>query len=383
MGMFDQLFSDDPNNAAYLALASGLLGGKGSLNSIFGSSIMGAQNAYSGAADSQMRRLQQKAQIGDLAAQEQLRKAQAEKLARAEADQEAFRQALLSRGSPQMKSAQAALAGGGGPTVANAANMTPADPAAQMGFDALKYRQISPLDFLKMQQKDTTPIKLGANEKLLQPGTYKELATNEKPEKPTTDFANYQEAQKGGFSGSFLDYQLALKKAGASSVSVNTGEKGLKNELAIKQDFRTEPIYKDYSEMVSAYKQIKAGINQATPIGDLTTATKIMKLLDPTSVVRESELGMAMAATGRMDRLKNFVDLQIKGQKLTPQQRKEFGDLADELYDAAGQAYNQKRSEYEGIGKRYELNMTGLGPVHKPVRAAKSIREQADAIIGQ
>jgi hypothetical protein len=374
MGLFDSLFSDNPNDAAYLALASGLLGGKGSFNSILGNSLAGAQGAYSGAADRGLKNQMTKMQIEEVA-----RKLKAQQ--QAEADQESFRETLAKQGSPLMQASQAALAGGGGPTLSNAANMPRVDPTQSLMFEAMKSRQMSPLDYVKLTQKDTAPIKLGPDERLLQPGTFKELASNPRHEKATTDFANYQEAVKGGFTGTFLDYQLALKKAGASSVSVNTGEKGLKNELAIKQDFKTEPIYKDYSEMVSAYKQIKAGINQATPIGDLTTATKIMKLLDPTSVVRESELGMAMAATGRMDRLKNFVELQVKGQKLTPQQRQEFGTLADELYDAAGQAYNQKRSEYENIANRYELNTEGLGPKHKPVMKAKSVRAQADAIL--
>jgi hypothetical protein len=40
--------------------------------------------------------------------------------------------------------------------------------------------------------------------------------------KATNEFKNYQEALKGGFQGSFVDYQLALKKAGASNTVVNT-----------------------------------------------------------------------------------------------------------------------------------------------------------------
>lgn len=208
------------------------------------------------------------------------------------------------------------------------------------------------------------------------------IIENPKPIEPKKQPNSYEEwllAKEDGYKKSYADW--VKEKTPKTEVSVNTGEKGFKNELALKSDFRAEPIYKDYSEMVSAYKQIKAGIAQGNPIGDLTTATKIMKLLDPTSVVRESELGMAMAATGRMDRLKNFVDLQIKGHKLTTQQRQEFGTLADELYDAAGQAYNQKYSEYENIGKRYQLNTEGLGPKHAPVRK-KSVRQEADAIIG-
>jgi len=100
-----------------------------------------------------------------------------------------------------------------------------------------------------------------------------------------------------------------------------------------------------------------------TPIGDVAGATKVMKLLDPGSVVRETELGIAMAAAGRMDRLNNYFNNMMTGQKLTPTQREDFKALSNELYAAAGQAYNQKRSEYEQFGNAYgfkNLN-TALG----------------------
>jgi len=84
-----------------------------------------------------------------------------------------------------------------------------------------------------------------------------------------------------------------------------------------------------------------------------------MKLLDPSSVVRESELGIAMAAGGRMDRLQNYFNNMMTGQKLTPQQRDDFQKLSNELYAAAGQAYNQKRAEYMQMGDAYGFKNLG------------------------
>jgi hypothetical protein len=94
-------------------------------------------------------------------------------------------------------------------------------------------------------------------------------------------------------------------------------------------------------------------LSQGTPIGDVAGATKIMKLLDPGSVVRESELGIAMAAAGRLDRLQNYFNNMMTGQILTPTQRQDFERLATELYAAAADGYNKKRGEYVGIGEAY------------------------------
>lgn len=164
-----------------------------------------------------------------------------------------------------------------------------------------------------------------------------------------------------------VDYerQTAPLKAPKVSVDISQGQKGFENETTLSKGFKSEPIYKDYNDMRAAYGQVKSSLMQGTPIGDVAGATKIMKLLDPGSVVRESELGIAMAAAGKVDRLKNLFDLWKSGNKLTPQQRNEFSALADELYNIAGQVYNQTRSQYAEQGKRYNLNTDILGPEHR------------------
>jgi hypothetical protein len=143
---------------------------------------------------------------------------------------------------------------------------------------------------------------------------------------------------------------MKLKRSGAASVSVDTGQKGFENKMSAKKTFMSEPIYKDFTDMKSAYGQVISALDQGSPIGDVAGATKVMKLLDPGSVVRESELGIAMAASGRMDRLKYYFDNWASGNKLTPTQRSDFKQLSNELYAAAGQAYNQKRGEYIDFG---------------------------------
>jgi hypothetical protein len=151
-------------------------------------------------------------------------------------------------------------------------------------------------------------------------------------------------------------------KASATSISINTGEKGFKNEFDLKKEFTNEPIYKEFQSMKSAFSQVQESLKKENPIGDVAAATKIMKLLDPGSVVRESELGIAMAASGKMDRLTNYVDMWKKGTLLTPAQRNEFGALANELYNASARAYNEKRGEYAGFGAKYEIDAnTALG----------------------
>jgi hypothetical protein len=198
-------------------------------------------------------------------------------------------------------------------------------------------------------------------------------------EAPPSAVKEYEYAVKQGFPGTFQQFDTARKKAGASSVTVpiDVGQKGFENERGLGKDFRAEPIYKDFSDMQTAYTQVVSSLKQGTPIGDVAGATKVMKLLDPGSVVRESELGIAMAAGGRMDRLQNYFSNMMSGQKLTPQQRDDFERLSNELYAAAGQAYNQKRAEYLQMGDAYGFK--NLGTVLGKPASIPSIMRQPSA----
>ena len=181
---------------------------------------------------------------------------------------------------------------------------------------------------------------------------------------PPSAIAEYEYAVNQGFQGSFQQFNERQRKASATTVDMTGGQKGFDNERNLGRDFRSEPIYKEFTDMKSAFKQVVSSLSQGTPIGDVAGATKIMKLLDPGSVVRESELGIAMAAAGRLDRLQNYFNNMMSGQILTPTQRQDFERLATELYAAAADGFNKKRGEYVGFGQAYGLKNldAALGP---------------------
>ena len=367
MGLLD--LNWDALNSDQGRMALGLLAAAGPQERpmSFGQRLAGAMDQFrsqKAAEDERKQRAQQQALQTQLVQMQLAQaKAQQEQQQRALTNEEAFRNLLP---SPQMQASSDALSGGGGPTVGNAANIKPVDPMAQLSYEAMKYGQIKPTDYLASLRKDTTPIKLGAGESLIDQRTYKPLATNPKPEEQPSAIKEYNFAKLQGYPGTLQQFLIEQKRAGASNVRVNTGQHGFDNTLKLRSDFRSEPVYKAHQEMQSAYAQIKASLKSGSAVGDLAGATKIMKLLDPGSVVRESELGMAMAATGMLDRVTNYANMIISGQKLTPKQRTEFQGLADALFTQSSNLYNAKRSEYEGIAQRNGLNTADvLGPVSR------------------
>lgn len=168
-------------------------------------------------------------------------------------------------------------------------------------------------------------------------------------------------------------------------IDMTGGQKGFDNEMSLKKSFAAEPTYKAFNEMQSAYGQITDSLAAASPAGDLAAATKFMKLLDPGSVVRESELGMAMAASGLLDRATNYAQMRIQGTKLTEAQRADFKKLSDSLFGTATGAYNQKRGEYEEMGSAYGLDAKrALGaPAKQPKAAGMPSMSEIDAEIAR
>jgi hypothetical protein len=208
---------------------------------------------------------------------------------------------------------------------------------------------------LEAMKPEATPENIKTLRALGLPVTLEGLRQLDKPEPSPAESRLLREA---GMPVT-LENIMQLRRSGATNVNVKvpvdmtSGQKGFENEMALGKAFKGEPIYKDYSDMQSAFGQVVSSLSAGTPIGDVAGATKIMKLLDPGSVVRESELAIAMAASGRMDRLQNYFSNMLSGQKLTPTQRDDFKALANELYAAAGDAYNKKRNEYRGFGDAY------------------------------
>ena len=205
-------------------------------------------------------------------------------------------------------------------------------------------------------------------------GTRKEVKNEQPYEALPTDIRGYEYISGSPLAGrgaaGIRDIGVYRNQATPKTVvEINEGQKGLENVMKIGAAFKSEPIYKEYQGMQTAFNQVNTALNQETPIGDLAGATKMMKMMDEGSTVRESELALAMAAAGRMDRLKNYLNQAMTGQKLTPTQRIEFKALSNELYAAAGQAYNNKRSEYQAFAEAYQLPniSTAIGaPVNVP-----------------
>jgi len=158
----------------------------------------------------------------------------------------------------------------------------------------------------------------------------------------------------------YIKAQQAIRAAGRPNISTTTNvlppREVFKDSLGLKKDFDSQPEVQGFKQVQGAWDQISTALQKPSPANDMAAATKFMKMLDPGSVVRESELMMAMQASGAWDRFTNTADRVLKGHKLTPEQRKDFHSAGEALYNASKDRFGQTVNQYEGIAQQYGLD---------------------------
>lgn len=161
-----------------------------------------------------------------------------------------------------------------------------------------------------------------------------------------------------------IQAKTQIAAAGRPNVTTNIlpPQKTFENEDKLRNDYTANPMVKSSSEMQNAFNMIESAYKRPSPANDLAMATKYMKILDPTSVVRESEFALAVNATGLLDKVQNYAASIIEGKKLNPTQRKDFYESAKAINDAF-QAERQKVDEqYSEMATGYGLNPKNVIP---------------------
>lgn len=154
--------------------------------------------------------------------------------------------------------------------------------------------------------------------------------------------------------------------------SIQYGDRIVKKDthtmvLGRAKDFRTE--IQGYVDALSSYSNLVSALEAGDGFGDLAAIFGFMKMLDPRSVVRDSEFQAAAGAEGVFNRLMNIGDEMMNGNKLTDTGRQAMAKLSAELVRGYQEGYAAKRLARSSEFSRYqykddEINeMLGGSPV--------------------
>jgi hypothetical protein len=131
-------------------------------------------------------------------------------------------------------------------------------------------------------------------------------------------------------------------------------EKKFTQEEKIRKEWQGRS--KMYGELQGTFNTLQASASSANGPGDIALITGFMKMLDPGSVVRETEFATARDTAGLFTQLQNRLEKAQNGPLLSPQQRKEYVALSQKYLDSAKKKADQEKKDLGIVVKNYRLN---------------------------
>jgi hypothetical protein len=132
-------------------------------------------------------------------------------------------------------------------------------------------------------------------------------------------------------------------------------------EIKVQDSFRKEfagnKIKKDTDLRYDAYRKMKIAVNASNKEGaggqgDVALIFEFMKMLDPTSTVREGEFATAKETGGVPESIRNTYNQLLSGAFLQPGQRQEFLAIAGDIFTSQLEQFNTEYKTYASIAER-------------------------------
>ena len=168
----------------------------------------------------------------------------------------------------------------------------------------------------------------------------------------------------------------------AIQVDKKAGQEGLTLQQSIAEEARLRGEYVKRTEDLAAAERslsiIQASAADQSGAGDIALVTSFVKMLDPGSVVQQTEFAKAESAGGTVNQIKTIFTKVTKGEILSPEQRADFSRLAAQYLAAAQKQEVQVRSSYQQIVDNYGLNPVNVFGTGAATSGGVTIRYDAE-----
>lgn len=127
----------------------------------------------------------------------------------------------------------------------------------------------------------------------------------------------------------------------------------IRSEATLRGHF--DSLSADFRKIRNSYSRIQAAAADPSAAGDLAIIFNYMKILDPGSVVRESEFATAENAAGIPDKIRNMWNKALNGERIA-WNRNDFVTKARQLFTSQEKIQDRRVKQYTRITNRYGLN---------------------------
>lgn len=157
------------------------------------------------------------------------------------------------------------------------------------------------------------------------------------------------------------DREMFVSQYGADSPQVQAFDDMLRSEQAgdvpsmsdvrgIRQEFTR--LSGDFIQVRDAFSKVQAAASEPSAAGDVSLLFAFMKMVDPGSVVRESEFATAQNAAGVPERVRGLYNRALSGERLTDEQRGDFTRQAEKLFASQSQMQRGLEDQFRTLAER-------------------------------
>jgi hypothetical protein len=127
-------------------------------------------------------------------------------------------------------------------------------------------------------------------------------------------------------------------------------------EKGLRAEFTGQQSVKDFQVVRDGFSKVAGAALNPTPAGDLSLVFGYMKMLDPSSSVREGEYANAANAAGVPERIRTAWNNALKGDGLGPEQRADFLAQAQRIYQSQYSQVQNLDKTYSDLASQYQVN---------------------------
>lgn len=144
-------------------------------------------------------------------------------------------------------------------------------------------------------------------------------------------------------------------RVGAGKPTVGEGgPQGFKSERDLRKEYLD--ITKPFRTVRDSFARVQASAKEPSAAGDLALIFNYMKMLDPASVVRESEFAQAAVTGAWGERMKAAGEKILSGERLSGAMRGDFTKRAKMLMTRQDAQFKQSKGEYTRLAKSYKMD---------------------------
>ena len=159
--------------------------------------------------------------------------------------------------------------------------------------------------------------------------------------------------------------ETQLLRDGLGKGSLTTPKDRFEAENKLRDEFQKQTG--TFGIVRDAFAKVQAASKDPNAASDIALIFAYMKILDPSSVVREGEFATAQNAGGIPDQVVNMYNRALNGERLNNVQRNNFVGEARKVYQAQTVSMKQSEKNYTELAGRYGLDVKNIVTPFAPV----------------